>query len=65
MPLIEQPNQEVRRRLVRIPSMATLSKGKEKVEDWQRSRSTSPTMDPFTAAHHEYSLSVKGLYRFP
>jgi len=53
MPLIEQPNQQVRRRrLLRIPSMATLSEGKEKVENWQRSRSTSPTMDPFTAAHH-------------
>lgn len=56
MPLIEHPNQEVRRRgLLRIPSMATLSKGKEKVENWQRSRSTSPTMDPFTAAHHNLS----------
>ena len=53
MPLIEQPNQQVRRRgLLRIPSMQTLSKGKEKVKKWHTLRSTSPTMDPDTAAHH-------------
>ena len=53
MSLIEQPNQEVRRRgLVRIPSMHTLSKGKERVKNWYSSGSTSPTMDPDTAAHH-------------
>lgn len=37
---------------VRIPSMNTLNTGKEKVEQNLRSRSTSPIMDPGTAAHH-------------
>ena len=48
----EEMPQPVRRRLVRIPSEDSLKLGSEKIKEWHRSRSTSPTMDPGTAAHH-------------
>jgi hypothetical protein len=58
IPLIEKPvplSQPVRR-LVRIPSEGSLKLGSEKIKEWQRARSTSPTMDPGTAAHHNLPI---------
>ena len=55
MPLIEQPADYLQpvRRLVRIPSEGSLKLGSKKIKEWHHERSTSPTMDPDTALHHD------------
>ena len=52
MRLIDSGQQVRRRQIHRIPSEDSLKLGSEKIKEWHRSRSTSPTMDPGTAAHH-------------